>query len=435
MLSALALTLGLPFALLSTPSTPVTTLRLEELVAAAAAHDPRQAEVAAYGAIEARRQANLDARFRPSLEAQGQAAYHSAVAEFPGGLIAGPPKDQYDAHLAVDRLLWDGGRTRQEKTLATVGRELEQQGVAVDFFAVRRRLERAFFAALLRRAELDLLATLQADLEAQIDTMETRVTHGVALPGDAAVLKAALEEERQRALEAAAERRAALDVLATLTGRPVPDEAVLVVPPVAVPTDALAVARGVLESSGSAGSERPELTAFALGRRLLDEQRALTALADRPVVSAFARGGVGRPADQDFLEQDPTPYAVVGVRVRWKPWDWGQARREGEIRALEQAVSVARERAFRESLSATLQEGARRMEALQQALASDERIVELREVRRRQAEAQLRQGVLTPTDYLTERNAEHRARLVWEQHRLELARQSVEFHTNLGKEP
>jgi len=429
MLSALALTLGLSFALSST-SSPATSLRLEELVAAAAAHDPRQAEVAAHQAIEARRQANLDARFRPSLEAQGQAAYHSAVAEFPGGLIAGPPKDQYDAHLAVDRLLWDGGRTRQEKTLATVGRELEQQGVAVDFFAVRRRLERAFFAALLRRAELDLLATLQADLEAQIDTMETRVTHGVALPGDTAVLKAALEEERQRALEAAAERRAALDVLATLSGRPVPDEAVLVVPPVAVPTDALAVARGVLESSGPAGSERPELTAFAL-----DEQRALTALADRPVVSAFARGGVGRPADQDFLEQDPTPYAVVGVRVRWKPWDWGQARREGEIRALEQAVSVARERAFRESLSATLQEGARRMEALQQALASDERIVELREVRRRQAEAQLREGVLTPTDYLTERNAEHRARLVWEQHRLELARQSVEFHTNLGKEP
>lgn len=407
----------------------VSLLQLDDLVAAAAAHYPRRREVQLRGDIADRRLANLDARFRPSLDLQGAAAYHSEVAQLPGGVVAGPPHDQYSVVLGADQRLWDGGRTRREKAIEEAGRDLDQQQVEVDFFAMRERLEGAFFAALLSEKEVELLATLETDLQAQLGLAESRVEAGVALPGNAAVLAAELEEQRQRRVQAAGERRAALAVAGALAGRELPEESALALPSIAAPPDPVAAARAAAAGSGVG---RPELEALARGRRLLAEQRALSGLARKPIVSAFAQGGLGRPPDQNFLERDPTPFAVLGVRLRWQPFDWGVSAREAEVRGLEAEVSQAREQAFLESLSASLEAIARRIEALRSVVAGDDRIVELRSSTSRQVEAQLREGVITPADYLVERNAEHRARLTRERHRLELARDTVDFLTTLG---
>jgi outer membrane protein TolC len=416
-----------PSAESATPSAP--HLQLDELVAAASEHYPRRREIELRAGIADRRLANLDARFRPSLDLQGAAAYHSEVARLPVGNVAGPPHDQYSVFVGADQRLWDGGRTRQEKAIEQAGRDLDQQQIEVDFFAVRERLEGAYFAALLSEKEIDLIATLEADFEAQLGLAESRVEAGVALPGDAAVLAAELEEQRQRRVQAAGERRAALAVLGALAGRELPDESVLALPAASAPADLGAAARAAAAGSGVG---RPEIEALARGRRLLAEQRALTGLAGKPTVSAFAQGGLGRPPDQNFLERDLTPFAVLGLRLRWQPFDWGVAAREAEVRGLEAEVSQAREQAFLESLSASLEGIARRIEALRSVVSADDRIVELRQSTSRQVEAQLREGVITPADYLVERNAEHRARLTRERHRLELARDTVDFLTTLG---
>lgn len=404
-------------------------LELEALLAAAEAHDPRQQQLDLLDDIAAQRVANLDARFRPQLGAQAMAAYHSEVPTVPAAFGPGPAHDQYSASLQAEQLLWDGGRTRQEKEIVAARRDLDQQRVAVDVFGVRQRLEGAFFAVLLSQAELDLLTTLEADLEAQLERMEARVEAGTALPGDAAVLGAELASQGQRRVQVLAERRAQLDVIATLTGWAIPDDAELM-----VPTPTLPAALHDVAEAAAAGTavDRPELEELARARQLLAAQRELAGLASRPTVSTFAQGGVGRPADQDFFARDLTPFFVLGVRLQWKPLDWGVTDREQKILALEQAVSRSREQAFLQALSASLQQQARRIEAGQAVLAADERIVDLREIRRRQAEAQLREGVITPTDYLTERNAEHRARLVEARHRLEVVQQTVDFLTDLG---
>ena len=150
------------------------------------------------------------------------------------------------------------------------------------------------------------------------------------------------------------------------------------------------------------------------------------------VSPASRQGGVGRPADQDFFQQELTPFVVLGVRVRWRPWDWGTSGREAEIRRLEHEVSASRLETFLQNLSAGLRQLARRIQAGREVLASDESILEQRQLSSQQAAAQLRAGVITPSAYLLERNAEHRARLAREQHRLRLARDTVDFLTTLG---
>lgn len=404
-------------------------LRLDELVAAASERYPRRRESELRGEIADRRLANLDARFRPSLDLQGNAAYHSEVAALPGGFAAGPPHDQYTLAVGADQRLWDGGRTRGEKSIEEASRDLDRQQIEVDFFAVRQRLEDAYFAALSSQAEIALLGTLEADLQAQLALAESRVREGVALPGNAASLAAELEEQRQRRAQAEGERRGALAVLSVYSGRELPPGSDLVLPEGGAPADLLAAARAAAAGEGVA---RPEIEALARGRDLLEAQRALTGLARKPIVSAFAQGGLGRPPDQNFLERDVTPFAVVGLRFRWQPFDWGSAGREGEVRALEADASRARERAFLEGLAASLEAIALRVRSLQEVVAADDRIVELRQATSRQVAAQLREGVVTPADYLVERNAEHRARLTRERHRIEIARATVQFLTTLG---
>lgn len=405
------------------------TLTLDELVQAASEHYPRRHEQQLRGEIAERRLDNLDARFLPDLQVVGQAAYHSEVPSLPAGLGASPANDQYTVALDADQRIWDGGRTEREKALEEASRDLDTSAVDVDYFGRRQQVESAYFGALASSAEIDLLRTLVEDLEAQVSVLDARVHAGVALAGDRAVLAAEVEGQRQRIVEATGERRAALALLAALTGREIPDDAVLEVPTPQPPADLVAAATAAAAGDGVG---RPEIEQARATRQVLQEQIALAGLAKKPTVSAFAQGGIGRPADQDFFQTDPTPFFVLGLRVRWQPVDWGVSGREQEIRNLQLGINASRLATFFDSLSANLRQLAQRIEASRQVLAADDRIVELRQLSSHQAAAQLRAGVITPSAYLLERNAEHRAQLTREQHRLRLARDTVDFVTTLG---
>jgi outer membrane protein TolC len=410
----------------------ILRLTLDEAVRAAAENFPRRQEQAARRELAEQKLENLDKRFRPQLEVQGQAAYHSEVPSLPAGLAPSPPKDQYTLELDADQRLWDGGRTSQEQAVERAARDVDLEAVDVAFQDRREQIEEAYFAVLLRDAEVELLNTLVGDLQAQLDIAAARIDAGVALEGDRAVLIAELESQRQRIVEASAERRAALDVLATLMDRPLPDPVRLAAPQPELPENLLEVARAAELGEGVGRAEIDQARAM---QRLFQEQLALAGLAKKPTVSAFARAGVGRPPDQDFFEQDPTPFFVLGLRMRWQPLDWGVSEREQEMRRLEQEISASRLATFLQGLSAQLRQAARHIEALRELLESDERIIEQRQITSRQTAAQLRGGVITSTQYLLERNAEHRARLNQEQHRLRLARAGVDFLTTLGASP
>ena len=405
------------------------TFTLDQLVTAAEEHYPRRREKELRGEIADRRIDNLDARFLPDLQLTGQAAYHSNVPSLPAGLGASPPQDQYVVALDADQRIWDGGRTAGEKAVEEASRDLDVAAVDVDAYDWRQQVEAVYFGVLAKNAEIDLLKTLVEDLEAQLSVLDARVDAGVALAGDQASLAAEAEGQRQRIVEAEGERRAALAQLSTLSGQVIPDDAVLATPDPQPPADLVAAATAAATGEGV---DRPEIEQAKATRQLLQEQMHLVGLATKPTVSAFAQGGIGRPADQDFFETDPTPYVVLGLRVRWKPLDWGVSEREQEIRDLQLGINGSRLDTFFTSLSASLRRLAERIESSRAVLASDDRIVELRRQSSEQAAAQLRAGVITPSAYLLERNAEHRARLTREQHHLSLIRDSVDFVTTLG---
>jgi outer membrane protein TolC len=407
-------------------SVPADTLTLDAAYRAAEAHHPLREQIDLREDIATLRVQNLNARYLPSFAVGGQATYYSDVVnlpfDMPGVSFPQPDNDQYKVALSVNQLVYDSGMIAAQKALETIQRDLDQQQVEVESYAIRNQVNGAFLSALLLEAQLASLATLHVDIDAKLDLVQAQVRGGVALPGQAEVLAAERIKVEQQQLEARANRRAALDMLGVLMGRTLPDDVVLALPDPEI-TAPLSDAK-----------QRPEYERFALNRSLLAAQQTLAARKNRPTVSSFAEAAYGRPPALDFFETDFKPFYTIGLRMNWNAWDWHTSRREQEVLALQKDMVDAQEATFAQQLSLATQQHLADIERLQALLQTDEEIIALRQRVVDQAASQLANGVITATDYLTERNAAHQAELTRALHRLQLAQAQVNYLTTIGEE-
>jgi len=414
------------------------SLRLSALHAAAAAADPRAAQIALQAAASELRMRNIAAERLPALTASGQAQYQSDVTSFSPNIPAGsplagfafptPPHDTYDAHAEARQSLYDPTiaprRAAERAQLA-----LSQAQVRITLFGTRQEVDDAFFAALdlqERTAQLDASAV---DLQAHLRDAAAKLREGSALPGDTASLAASLLQREQDLAQARADRRAALARLSELVGRSISDDT-----PLALPVqNALADLVARTAASIDAERARPEYAQFAASRESLSRQEAVVAAQERPRVSAFARGGVGRPG-LNMLSSSVDSYWLAGVQVQWTPWTWGTVDRNREALELQRQIVATNESAFTSGLRRSVQPLLATIGRLDTTLALDERIVALREEVERETAAKLREGVITAAEYADRSTELLTARLARSQHRVELARARATFLTTLGVE-
>jgi outer membrane protein TolC len=238
-------------------------------------------------------------------------------------------------------------------------------------------------------------------------------------------VEAALLQRRQDEESLRVSRASALKRLSNLTGRNLGDDAVLASPELG---DAVVDAR-----RQTAARSRPEFVQFARTQERLAREQDAAANQDRPRVSAFARGGYGRPA-LNFIDDVFELYGIVGVQLHWKAWSWGTTAREREALNLQQQIVTADEAAFAKNLVRTTDTDSANIDRLQRTIALDDRIIELREQIARTSEARFREGALTASEYVDRSTDLLEARIARAGHRVELAETSARFLTALGLE-
>lgn len=406
------------------------TLHLGVLQAAAVSRDPRGRQVDLLASQSALRLRGLRSEWLPRLNLGAQAQYQSAVASVPAELAGGtspapPHKDTYDAYLGARQPLYDptlGARRGAEAADLAAS----QARVRTNLYALRQAVADAYFAALLLDAQRAELQAGITDLDAQLRVARERVAGGDALPSAATTLEAELLRRQQSLGELASDRRAALAVLADLTGRPIDDRT-----PLAVPDLAADVAAARASSDSQVG--RPEYAQFARTRDALDRQREVIARRDWPRLSAVGRAGVGRPG-LNPLSRDFTGYWLAGLQLEWSPWDWGQASRERAALAIQQAIVATEEAAFTEQLHRSAVRDLADIDRLAEDLGTDDTIIALRA--RVLGETRLRfgEGVVTSAEYVDRETDLLSARLARAAHRVQLAQARARFLTLVGLE-
>lgn len=369
-------------------------------------------------------------RTRPSLTVEAQAQYQSQVVEIPiaiPGAAAPPqaPHETFDGYIRFEQSLLDP--TRDARITIERARLAEVEArVRTALYALRQEVNEAFFAAALLHEREAQLQTAITDLEARLRETRIRVEERTATPAEAATIEAALLRREQELAELRANRGAALARLSAITGATCTADDTLVLPDLDAQFERA-------QSEIATVRARPEFVQFARGRERLEAQKARVAADERPFVSAYGRAGIGKPG-YNFLDDELNPYVVAGVRVQWRPWDWGNRERERRILELQQRALEADEEALARSFERAVLNDIATAQRLAETLATDDRVVALRELIERETRLRFDEQVVTAAEYVDKQTDVVEARLLRAAHRVERAQAQARLLTILGVE-
>ncbi|MDD2286640.1 MAG: TolC family protein [Paludibacter sp.] len=386
-----------------------------------------------YGLIEKTRDYNLSTvskAWLPQVNLGIKATYQSDVTEIPASLgnaisaVTKQPfsmpslsKDQYQAVVEVNQLIWDGGVIRSQKRSMEVSADIDKQKTEVDLYALNERVHQLYFGILLLNEQIVLQDILLNELTANHKKVQSLVENGVALPSDADAIKVEMIQARQRIYDLRSTQKNYCLILSAFTGLVIDEKTPLEKPVVIEPVEV--------------NNYRPELKLFATQQLLLSNQEKALRASNLPKISAFVQGGYGRPGLNMFTTEF-SPFYIGGIRLSWNLSNFYSLKSNlGKIDINRQQVDVMKETfLFNNSLEKNQYQT--EINKLRENLKSDDEIISLRKNIKLAAEARLSNGTITVTDLLREINSEHIALQQKALHEIQLLMAIYQLKTNLN---
>lgn len=367
---------------------------------------------------------NLRKGFLPQLNISGQATYQSDVTSvpvsIPGLKIEAPNKDQYKIQAELSQLVYDGGNTTAQKNVQNANALVEDQKAEVELYKVKDRINQLFLGILLIDAQLKQVGNTKDDIQLGIKKLEAQVKNGTAFRSSQLTLEAELLKNDQRVIELNANRKGLVDVLSLFINRPLPANVQL-----EQPTLVMTFAKETMA--------RPELKLYNYQQDLFKVQNQLVSAKNRPRTSLFVQGGYGRPG-LNMLKNDFDFFYVAGVRLNWGLGNLYTTKKERALLQVNQRMVDVQKELFVLNTNTQLKQQEAEVNKLQQLIASDDQIIDIRKQVKDAAQAQLSNGVITANDYLKEVNAENLANENRSVHQLQLLQAQITYRTISGNQ-
>ena len=280
-------------------------------------------------------------------------------------------KDQYQATLQLDQVVWDGGNIRARKEVTRATSEVDKQKLEVDMYAINERVNQLFFGILLLKEQLKQNQLMQEELQRNYDNVAAYVKNGIANQADLDAVKVEQLNNIQQRHTLEATYRAYGEMLKIMINHPTPlTENTLKKPDV-----------NALLYKGEAYStefiRRPELNLFAVQNQQLEAQRKQLTAKNLPRLDLFVQGAYGNPG-LNMLKNEFSAYYVAGVRLSW---NFGNLyTRKNESRQLilnQQDVNVQKE-TFLFNTHLEITQNNSEIKKLTELMKNDEEIITLR---------------------------------------------------------
>lgn len=365
---------------------------------------------------------NLSKGYLPQFALNGQATYQSDVTRvdvpLPGIEIPSPGKDQYKMTADLSQVIYDGGAIREQKVYQQLNAVVEDQRIEVELYKVRERINQFYLGILYLDEQLKQVDLVRMDIDNGIHRVQAQVNNGVVLKSNLNVLKAERLKADQRSIELRSSRKGLLGTLSLFLHQPLREDVVLEKP---------------AEPSTATEVQRPELKLYAGQVKLFDQQYELIRSKNLPRASLFLQGGYGRPG-LNMLDNSFDLFYIGGVRVNWSLGGLYTQKKEKQLVMVSQRSIDIQKENFLLNTNVQLQQEQSDIEKLDQLIASDQEIIELRKSVKDAANAQLENGVITANDYLREVNAEDQARQSLITHQLQLLQAKINYQTISGNQ-
>lgn len=399
----------LPIALLVASPVLAQDIPLDTAIARALRHE-RFAEarsiVADMGTLRNR---EVGSSWYPQLQLNAQSTIQNEQIAFPATLPGfAPPEVPLDFHRVLvnfSQTVYDGSTTKARRRLEQLDSDQQDLTLARRELDLRGQVTQRYMAVLLAEAQEQLVELRKGTLQEQRQRLVSAVEAGAALGADSAALAAEWITADQEAVQVRHTVERLRDELRTLT-----DDARMTTSSFMVPDDTTI-------AEGSA-AQRPDIRAFDLRMQALDAQSDLALGGRLPKVRVFGNAGYGDPGYNTFNEEW-RPMLLAGIGLEWRILDWGSRRRNDHLLDLQHELLQQDKDRLMEQWDIALAAQRRNIRQDRELVATDDRLVALRgQVSAAKAE-QLANGTITASEYITELNKEHAARLGREVHRLQ----------------
>ncbi len=368
--------------------------------------------------------ANAQSGYLPQVAIYAQATYQSDVTRVPLNGIPGIPtieplsKDQYKVYGELNQTIYDGGAIKNQSAIQSANTLVEQQKVEVELYKIRERINQIYFGVLLMDAQLAQVKLLKEDLKTSLSKAESSIRNGTAFKTNADILQAEILKTDQRAIEMKAARKGYLDMLGYFINQNLGETAVL-----ERPLD--------VSFEKTASIKRPELTLYQFQSDLLGAQYKSGTTRNVPKLGFFVQGGYGKPG-LNVLNNQFSTYYLGGFRMNWSLSGFYNSKRDKQLLDVNTQFVNSQKDVFVFNTNLTLKQQSQEVDKLQDLIAVDNQIIELRTRITNTSKSQHENGVISTSDFLRELNAEDTAKQNLLLHQVQLMLAQYNYQTTSG---
>ena len=323
----------------------------------------------------------------PKLNLIAQGTYQNQVTYIPNPTIEPVNNDQYRANLDVNQLIYNGGSIDANSKLKTAQTKTQQQQVEVNLYQLKSRINQIYFAILLLQEQNELLISKQKQLISKITEVKTGIKFGAILPASEKVLEAENLKVKQQLATILYDKKRLFENLSALTYTTISENTLL--------------DKKVVNLKTSAENKRPELQFFQLQNDQIEASKNVISKTTIPKINVFGTAGYGNPG-LNMIDNSFQPIFLVGLRANWNVFDWNKTQSEKQALAVSADIVASEKEAFLLNNNMQLQDINNEIQKLETIIASDVEIINLREDVVKASDAQLKNGVITTSEYLIE---------------------------------
>ncbi|AWG22171.1 transporter [Flavobacterium faecale] len=354
----------------------------------------------------------------PKIDLNAQATYQSAVTQLPISIpnitITPLNKDQYRATVDVNQLIYNGGMIEANSKLKTAQTLTQQQQVAVNLYTLKSRINYSYLMILLWQDQNLLLLDKKNTIVSKIKEVKSAVKNGAVLPASEQVLEAELLKLKQALTENSFQRTKELQNLASLTKTTFEVNTVLEKP-------------RTIDSNGT----RPEIQFFDLQQAQIDASKEVISKSNLPKLNAFGQAGYGNPG-LNMLNNSFEGFYIVGLKMNWTIFDWDKSKTDKQALDIAKEIVSTDKETFETNNQMQLAELQTEIEKMLIIIQTDDEIIQLREKVVQSSDSQLRNGVITASDYVTELNHLFEAKTNQKVHETQLELAQINYQTTKG---
>lgn len=351
----------------------------------------------------------------PKIDVNAQATYQSEVIGLPTTLPGVEPlnKDQYRATLDVNQLIYNGGTIDANAKLKEAQTKTQQQQIEVSLYQLKSRINQYYFSILLLQEKRALLLSKNELLVSKIKEVKSAVKFGAILPASEQVLEAEIIKINQQLTEIKFEKIKLLNNLSELTFTTIDSETILLQPN--------------FNSINTTGT-RPEIAFYDLQNQQLEFSKNVISKSNLPKINTFGQAGYGNPG-LNMLDNSFQTFYVLGLKANWNVFDWGKNKTDIKALEISKEIVTSEKETFELNNKMQLQELDYEIKKMEQLVLSDGEIIKIREKIIKSSDAQMKNGVITSSEYLTELTNLFEAKNILKTHevQLSLAKSSYEI--------